>query len=99
VTSPKEKYPVSKNEQLVSQPLEDFHRSTTQPSPLKANNITIKAVAEILLVSEKTVLRRIQKGEIKAFKEGGKYLIDKSEFEKYLRNKELTNKPKTKENE
>ena len=48
---------------------------------------TVKEVSKILKVDDRTVCRRIEKGEIKAFKDGGKHLIDKNEFDNYLKNK------------
>jgi excisionase family DNA binding protein len=46
--------------------------------------LDVKQVCALLHKTENTVYRRIQKGEIKAIKEGKTYLIEKQAFEKYL---------------
>ncbi len=47
---------------------------------------TVVEVSRILKMDRRTVCRRINKGEIKAIKVGGKHLIYKNEFDNYLRN-------------
>lgn len=56
--------------------------------------MTVKEAKAILRVDERTVRRRIEKGEITAVKKGGKQLIDKAEFEKYLKTVEIKKNPK-----
>jgi excisionase family DNA binding protein len=46
--------------------------------------LTLQEVAAILRASIKTVRRRIEDGQLKAFKEGGRILVLESELEKYL---------------
>lgn len=87
--------PVHKKEQFPLKK-EVIEKELVSPAPdIKQNDIvpvtheyyTVKEVSKILKVDDRTVCRRIEKGEIKAFKDGGKHLIDKNEFDNYLKNK------------
>ncbi|MFZ4725372.1 MAG: helix-turn-helix domain-containing protein [Paludibacter sp.] len=55
--------------------------------PVTHEYYTVQEVSKILKVDDRTVCRRIEKKEIIAIKDGGKHLIDKKEFDNYLRNK------------
>ena len=51
---------------------------------------TAKELAEMLSLNVMTIYRKIDKGELKAYKIGKEFRIEKAEFERFM------NKPKTK---
>lgn len=51
--------------------------------------LKVSEVASILLISTKTVLRRIKTKKIKAYKEGREYRITEESLKEYIENKEL----------
>jgi len=81
---PPHNYPAPELEkQTVSQPA----KNPDDAAGKVIEFLTIKEVSDILRVDERTVRRRIKNGDITAFKSGGKHLIDKNLFEKYLKDK------------
>ena len=53
--------------------------------------LTVSEVAASLRVSDQTVWDRIKQGEIKAIKEGRRYLIARSDLQQYLSKREAGN--------
>ena len=56
-----------------------------QKNVLNVKFLSIKQVAEILDVSERTVIRRLDAGCFVAIKEGGRYRILQSSLEEYMK--------------
>jgi excisionase family DNA binding protein len=53
-------------------------------SPERDTLLKIHQIAEEMKADEKTVYRRIQSGKLKAFKEGGRWMIWRSQLLAYL---------------
>ena len=45
---------------------------------------TLQEVAELLRVSKQTIRRRVQSGELKAHKTGGRYIFHREDIQAYL---------------
>lgn len=56
---------------------------------MKTDIMTIKEVAEYLILTEKTAYRLAAEGKIPGFKVGGSWRFRKSEIDKWIKSKEL----------
>lgn len=58
--------------------------STLPPSPVDDRLLKVPEMATEMCADEKTVYRRIRSGKLKAFREGGRWLIWRSTLRAYL---------------
>ena len=53
-------------------------------SPVSSSYLTLREVAELLKLSEKTIYRLVQQGDIPAFKVGGSWRFRASDIEEWI---------------